>query len=274
VRRLVAVVVAAAVAVAIAGSAHAALFFLFAPRSAEAGQVVTVRLGGTPAGFTLADREKPFGKPMRVYLVPNDVAGEVTGRFDPRLHFVGVLVPDRNPRGVLTFRAPPLDSAAYAVAAWCPGCAGASFGETFFVLGVTQFTRSRFPGMLLRLRLPDPRDACPVTTGRYGNGLLSVDVRGGVLSRPREPDGTLFDELGWLPRKGFTGTLTVRGERIDAPGRLNVLSVNWGYSYAPGKQPRGSWASAVTFPSEGCWRITGRVRDVSLTYVVRVVASS
>jgi hypothetical protein len=273
VRRLVALAVVAAVAAAIAGSAHAALFFLFTPRSAESGQLVTVRLGGTPAGFTLADRERPLGKPIRVYLVPNAVARDVTSRFDPRLHFVGVLVPDRNSRGVLTFRAPPLDTGSYAVAAWCPGCAAYSFGGTFSVLDVTPFTRSRFPGMLLRLRLPDARDACPVTKGRYGNGLLSVDARGGVLSRPREPDGTLFDKLGWLPRKGFTGKLVVHGERLDAPGRLNVLSVNWGYSYAPGKPPRGSWASAVTFPSQGCWRITGRVRDVSLTYVVRVVAS-
>jgi hypothetical protein len=113
----------------------------------------------------------------------------------------------------------------------------------------------------------------PDDEGSLRQRLLSVDARGGVLSRPREPDGTLFDKLGWLPRRGFTGTLVVTGERLDAPGRLNVLSVNWGYAYAPGRPPRGSWASAVKFPSEGCWRITGRVDDVTLTYVVRVVAS-
>jgi hypothetical protein len=50
---------------------------------------------------------------------------------------------------------------------------------------------------------------------------------------------------------------------------MQVLSVNWGHSLSTG---RGSWMSAVTFPSEGCWRINGRVRDVSLSYVVRVVA--
>jgi len=266
VRRLVALVVAAAVAVAIAGSAHAALFFLFAPRSAEAGQVVTVRLGGTPAGFRLADREKPFGKPMRVYLVPNDVAAEVTGRFDPRLHFVGVLVPDRNSRGVLTFRAPPLDSAGYAVAAWCPGCAGASFGETFFVLGVTQFTRSRFPGMLLRLRLPDPLDTCPVTTGPYGNGLLStVRPPDGIYRRQREPDGRIFDKPGWLPRGGAVGQLRVSGERLDGAGELRVLAV---------RSNTSSWRTALTYSDEGCWRITGRYGDIALTYVVRVVATS
>jgi hypothetical protein len=48
---------------------------------------------------------------------------------------------------------------------------------------------------------------------------------------------------------------------------MRVRAVNWGYS----STGRGSWASAVSFPGEGCWRITGRVRDVSLTYVVKVV---
>jgi hypothetical protein len=43
--------------------------------------------------------------------------------------------------------------------------------------------------------------------------------------------------------------------------------VRWGYS----STGRGGWASAVVFAGEGCWRITGRVRDVSLTFVVRVV---
>jgi hypothetical protein len=258
-----------AVAAAIAASAHAALVFLFSPRAAEAGQVVTVRLGGTPPGFTLADRVKPFREPMRIYLVRNDIAPEVTGRLDPRLHFVGVLVPDRNGRGVLSFRAPPLDSDSHAVAVWCPGCAASSFGRRFFVLDVTPFTSSRFPGMLLRLRLPDARGGCPVTKGWYGNGLLSVYARDGVISKPRTPDGALGDKLAWLPREGFTGDLVVRGERLDAPGRLEVFSVRRGYS----SDGRGSWASAVKFPSEGCWRITGRVRDVSLTYVVRVVAS-
>jgi hypothetical protein len=29
----------------------------------------------------------------------------------------------------------------------------------------------------------------------------------------------------------------------------------------------------VELPSEGCWRITGRVADISLSYVVKVVAA-
>jgi hypothetical protein len=48
---------------------------------------------------------------------------------------------------------------------------------------------------------------------------------------------------------------------------MKVLGVVWGHdSYG-----RGGWASAVKFPSEGCWRISGRVRDITLSYVVRVI---
>jgi hypothetical protein len=234
--------------------------------------MVTVRLGGTPATFTLDRREEPFEPAIRVYLVPREVAEDVRSRFDRRLHFVGAIVPDRKFRGVLTFRAPPLDTGRYALAAWCPGCAAHSFGRRFFVQTVPQVSRFR-RWMGLSLRLPAPSVSCPVTKGQYGNGFLSVDwADDGVLTMPREPDGTFFNKLGWLPKKGWSGSLTVRGERLDAPGRLRVLQVNWGHVYVGGVRGRGSWMSAVKFPSEGCWRITGRVRDITLSYVVKVVA--
>jgi hypothetical protein len=274
VRRLgVLAVVALIAAAVVASSAHAALFFLFKPTAADAGDVVTVRLGGTPSRFTLADREKPFQQAIRLYLVPRAVAGEAASRFDPRLHFVGRIVPDRKSRGVVSFQVPPLDTGAYALAYWCPGCAPFSGGVKFGVQTVPEVSRYRHQ-MGLRLRLPDPSRSCPVTKGEYGNGFLSTTLPAdGVMSRPREADGTIFNKLGWLPRKGFTAQLTVRGERLDAPGELKVLSVNWGYA-SSGPAANGSWASAVRFPSEGCWRITGRVRDIELSYVVKVVASS
>ena len=261
------VLAAAVVAGTIVSSATAALFFLFKPTAAKPGDAVTVRLGGTPASFTLADREKPFQRPIRLYLVQNLISDDVTSRFDRRLHFIGRIVPDRSARGTLAFRVPPLDTGTYVAAAWCPGCARYSFGRTFFVLWLPNVSRHREQ---MGLRIQMPTGTCPVTKGRYGNGLLSTTVPGddGVLVARRDPDGTLFQKLWWLPREGFTGKLTVRGERLDASGQMRVLSVNWGYS----SDGRGSWASAVTFPSEGCWRLTGRVRDVSLTYVVKVVS--
>nr|MBA3433868.1 hypothetical protein [Actinomycetota bacterium] len=196
--------------------------------------------------------------------------GEIRSRFDPRLSFIGRIVPDRRSRGIMSFRVPPLDTDTYVVAAWCPGCARNSFGRSFFVLALPQVSRY-LDLMGLRVRIPNAAKACPVTRGTYGNGLLSTRISpNGVLLAQQDPDGTLSDKLGWLPREGFTGVLTVRGERLDAVSRpMKVLSVNWGYSYPSG---RGSWASAVRFPSEGCWRISGRVGDISLTYVVKVVA--
>jgi hypothetical protein len=197
----------------------------------------------------------------------------VRSRFDSRLHFVGRIIPDRNSRGVLNFHVPPLDTGLYAVAYWCRACAQYSRGVSFGVQTVPRVSRYR-RWMGLRVRLPNAQRSCPVTRGEVGNGFLSTTLPAdGVLSRPRQSDGSLFDKLGWLPRKGFTGTLKVRGEQLDGDGELRVLSVNWGYATAPGRDPVGSWRSAVEFPDEGCWRLTGRVGDVALSYVVKVVAA-
>lgn len=237
--------------------------FVLAPGSASAGERVTVRLAGTPARFTRAQRQKPLRPPIRLYVVPEHAAGDVRNRFDPRLHFVGTIVPDRRWRGVATFTTPPLDTGDYALAAWCPGCPKARRGPAF---GVADGTAA------LSLVLPDAADGCPVTRRRAGNGLLStvLSADGSLVAR-RESDGTLFQKLFWLPH-GMTEQLSVQGERLDVPDApMQVLGVNWGTA-STGPAARGSWATAVLFPSEGCWRITGRVADVSLTYVARVVA--
>jgi hypothetical protein len=233
---------------------------------------VTVRLGGTPASFTLDQRERPFRNGIRLYLAPSRVAGEVESRFDSRLHFVGRIIPDRKSRGVIPFIVPPLDSGFYALASWCPACAKNSFGRTFFVQTVPRVSRYR-RRMGLRVRLPSATKTCPVSgDGRYGNGLLSTTLPDdGILIARRDPAG-LFQKLGWLPHTAFPDALIVRGERLDAPSSpMRVLAVRWGHS-SSGPGARGGWASAVTFPSEGCWRITGRVQDVTLSYVVKVVA--
>ena len=267
-RRLGVVAAVALVAAAIlVSSAQAALFFLFKPTTAEAGSVVSVRLGGTPPTFTLADREEPFQRAMRLYLVPANVAGEVGSRYDKRLHFAGVLVPDKHSRGVLSFRVPPLDTGPYALAYWCPGCARFSRGVKFGVQTVPKVSRYR-RWMGLRVRLPDAATTCPVSgEGTYGNGLLSTTLPvEGVLAAPRRADG-LSAKLPWTPHTPYPeGELVVAGERLDGDGELRVHTVRWGTG--------NSWRTAVSFPSAGCWRITGRVRDVSLSYVVRVAASS
>ena len=130
--------------------------------------------------------------------------------------------------------------------------------------------------MGLRVRMPSATEKCPVSdAGTYSNGLLSTTLpTNGVLTTRVDADG-LFQKLGWLPHTAFPDALSVRGERLDAASPpLHVISVNWGYATASGRPQIGSWRSAVKFPSEGCWRITGRVKDVSLSYVVKVIAGS
>jgi hypothetical protein len=176
---LVAVVLVALGAPANAG---AALFFLFDRPDAAPNDRVTVRTGGTPKAFMLSRRVKPFQRPIRLYLIRNDVAAGVRSRLDSRLNFVGSIVPDKNVRGVLTFSVPPLDAGEYTLAYWCPACAAYSRGRTFFVHDPDQWVPRYRSQALLRVATSE---GCPVTllnrnrppgqprsVSWYGNGLL------------------------------------------------------------------------------------------------------
>lgn len=128
---------------------------------------------------------------------------------------------------------------------------------------------------LIEAGLPPAPDSCAVTTsafpsGKYGTSRLWVTLpAGGILRAQRnQPDDGMFGtKLGWIPDRDRGLTLTVSGRRLDAPGRMVVKGVFWGHS----STGRGSWASAVAFPSAGCWRITGRAGPTTVSYVVRVV---
>jgi hypothetical protein len=291
VRRIAVFAVAAAVVAAIiVSSAHAALFFLFKPTAAKAGDVVTVRLGGTPPGFRPEQRVKPLKHPFRLYLVAADEADEIRSRFDPRLSFIGRIVPDNNSRGLLTFGVPPLDTNDYVVAYWCPGCARYSLGRTFGVQTVPEVSRYRHL-MGLRVVMPTATETCPVTIPN-GDGPppgLAADARwhtNGFLWTRLPLDGVLIPDpgnVGWPgDREGSIGTklfwfaahedgeFTLSGQRLDSPSPepLVVRRVNRGT--ATGFRGTGTWATPVTFSSEGCWRLTARVRDITLSFVMKV----
>jgi hypothetical protein len=55
-----------------------------------------------------------------------------------------------------------------------------------------------------------------------------------------------------------------------AGGRGLRARTNRGWPETPFAEVRGGrfWSSAVYFPTEGCWRVTGRVGATSLTFVV------
>jgi hypothetical protein len=153
--RLSAVTLATGIAaLALAGGAAAALFFLFHPTTAKPGDRVSVRTPDTPLNFNARKRGvKPLQRPIRLYLVSNAIAGDVSSPSDSRLHYIGSIVLDRRGRGILHFTVPELAPDAYAVAGVCQQCARYSFGRTFFVLHVTEQDVSPQwrPLMLLRV---------------------------------------------------------------------------------------------------------------------------
>lgn len=130
-----------------------------------------------------------------------------------------------------------------------------------------------------------PGATCPVTTPNgsmpegqrgfnHGNGALWValwwpsgEILGGTapdgsMAAIIRPDGSIYAKTGWW--RGISGRLSVEGERIDAYSPPLRARVSDGYGER-GFQPVG-----LTFPTEGCWRITGRLGDTTLTFVVRV----
>ena len=153
--RLTAFVLATAVVAAVfAGGALAALFFVFSPTAATPGDRVSVRTPGTPPSFNVRKRGlKPLQRPIRLYLVSNAIADDVSSPNDPRLHSIGSIVLDRRGRGVLRFTVPEIAPDSYAVAGVCVQCARYSAGRTFFVLHVTErdIAPQWRPLMLLRV---------------------------------------------------------------------------------------------------------------------------
>jgi hypothetical protein len=78
------------------------------------------------------------------------------------------------------------------------------------------------------------------------------------------PDGSLSMKFGWLRGADLRGKLTVHGKRLDASAPPLRADIPKGYG------DTGFQASALIFPTEGCWEITGEVGDTRVTFVTRV----
>ena len=245
-----ALVVALVAGVAAPAHARAAIDFRFDRSSAAPNDRVTIRAGGAPESQ------------VRLYLLRRELAGEVRSRFDRRLSFIGTIAGTAT-----TFSVPPLDAGEYVLAYWCRACAPRFAVRTRARLLVGSATacpvtlpnRSRPPGQ-------------PRSLAWHGNGLLwaSLTANGVYAVSPDRvaADGSIGNKLIWATRTGSSKP-AVSGERLDTPASpLRVLSVNRG-SFAGAERP--SFASAVAFPTAGCWRLTARLGDLSLTYVVSVV---
>ncbi len=59
--------------------------------------------------------------------------------------------------------------------------------------------------------------------------------------------------------------MVIEGRRLDAPAPSLRAHVPEGYGET------GFQSTAIDFPSEGCWEVTGRAGAASLTFVTLVV---
>jgi hypothetical protein len=104
----------------------------------------------------------------------------------------------------------------------------------------------------------------------YGNGKLwtTLGPNGTVEFRTGGPgsvdsDGSLGMKFPWW--RGTRGKLTIEGKRLDGSAPPLRAHIPDGYG------DTGFQSTALIFPTAGCWEVTGKVGDASLTFVTRVV---
>jgi len=120
-------------------------------------------------------------------------------------------------------------------------------------------------------------DPCPITvptkstppgapSAMHGNGKLWISLwESNIVVWPADTDGSIHVKFGWW--RGVAGKLRVEGRRLDGVSPALAADVPDGYG-DDGFQPVG-----ITFPTEGCWEVTGRVADASLTFITLVLGA-
>ena len=77
------------------------------------------------------------------------------------------------------------------------------------------------------------------------------------------PDGALQVKFGWW--RGSAGRLTITGRRLDGEAPPLRARIPDGYG------ANGFQATALIFPTPGCWEVTGHLGDARLTFITEVV---
>ena len=124
---------------------------------------------------------------------------------------------------------------------------------------------------------PRTRPNGPVPPGRkadggnYGNGRMWTALwpHGVVVAIPDyvNRDGSVGMKWPWWWKKRLGSDLVITGRRLDAAAPPLTGDVLGGYE--AGFQPSG-----ITFPTPGCWEVTGRVGGAQLTFVTLVRLSA
>jgi hypothetical protein len=92
--------------------------------------------------------------------------------------------------------------------------------------------------------------------------ILAGPDENGAVAATIEPDGSIAAKLGWW--RDAAGKLRIEGRRLDVDAAPLRATVPDGYGRT------GFQAMGLDFPTEGCWRVTGRVGRADLTFVVLV----
>lgn len=93
-------------------------------------------------------------------------------------------------------------------------------------------------------------------------------VAGGAGRHPRrlgEAGRCAGDEVPLWRGPGGRGSLTIAGRRLDAPAPPLTADIPNGYG------DTGFQATAIIFSTAGCWEVTGKAGDASLTFVALVM---
>ena len=110
----------------------------------------------------------------------------------------------------------------------------------------------------------------------YGNAKIAVALNppsgrlvagplpGGGMRATINPDGSIYAKVGWW--RAGDGAIAIAGRRLDR--RAPPLRADVPPGYGAGFQ-----ATALTFPTVGCWRVTGAWRGFRIAFVVQVSAS-
>lgn len=113
---------------------------------------------------------------------------------------------------------------------------------------------------------PPGQDPSPSS---HGNGRLYTTglwAKGEILADPRfvAADGSIGMKFAWwrAPGVGAAGDLQITGHEMSTSASI-VASIPDGYG-----QP--FQATGITFPTEGCYKITAQSGDAQLTVVVKV----
>jgi hypothetical protein len=128
---------------------------------------------------------------------------------------------------------------------------------------------------------PDAAAVCPVTIAtnprhRYGNDALSTTLWSlGVVLFTSDGPGTIYEDgslgMKWHWAQHIEGQLSIDGRRLDASSPPLRAIVEDSGRLPPTRSKTGFRATGLIFSTSGCWEVTGRVAEQSLTFVTLVI---